>query len=161
MTAPDTDIHAVAFFLAEHAVVESGKAYVNGGFWNRLNFPSFPAPAFFSIVAVIEVPWRAYHSKHKFAISIDDADANSLPARFEGEFQVGAAPDMKVGDPTMMPVSINVNGMPFERPGDYSFILRVDGTEIARWGVRVVQVVAPGVPAGRSGDPNSIPPLPE
>ena len=38
-----TDIYAEAFFTADHGAVENGKLYVNGGFWNRLGFPSYPA----------------------------------------------------------------------------------------------------------------------
>lgn len=34
-------MHAAAFFLADHASVESGKVYANGAFWNRLNFPTY------------------------------------------------------------------------------------------------------------------------
>ena len=32
-----------AFFVADHADVVGGKVYVNGGFWSRLQFPSYPA----------------------------------------------------------------------------------------------------------------------
>ena len=31
---PETDLYATAFFLGDHASVENGKVYVNGGFIN-------------------------------------------------------------------------------------------------------------------------------
>lgn len=144
-------ISSHAFFLADFASVESGKAYVSGGFWNRMSMPEFPSAAFFSVVAVLDVPWDAYHTVHTFSISVEDADANELPPRFDGEFQVTTAPHMKVGDPTIMPIAAVINGVPFERPGDFSFILRIDGEEIDRWPLRVVQAdpptdAAPGSP---------------
>ena len=139
-TLPDADLHAVAFFLADHAVVESGKAYVNGGFWNHLRFSSFPAVQSFSIVAVLYVPWRAYHAKHRFAIWFEDADAKPLQGTIEGEFQVGAAPDMKRGDPTIMPIAATVSNFAVERPGGYACVLAVDGTEIGRWRFSAIQV---------------------
>ncbi|HEX8001245.1 MAG TPA: hypothetical protein VF519_00960 [Mycobacteriales bacterium] len=157
MTYPDNEIQAVAFFTADHAAVENGKAYVNGGFWDRMQFPSFPAPASFAVVAVLNVPWHEYHKQHRFRIRIEDADGTPLPAEFNGDFQVGAAPDMKVGQPTVMPIAGLVNGLPFERPGAYAFILDVDGRDLARWTVNVTPVSVPG-PSGPPG-PASIPGL--
>jgi hypothetical protein len=160
---PETDIHASAFFLADHAAVENGKVYVNGGFVNRLGLPALPATVSIAVVAVLHVPWRAYHQRHKFAIGVVDADENRLPLRIEGEFQVGAGPDMKVGEPTIMPVSAVINALPLDGPGTFSFTLEVDGTKIARWPVYVVQVVVPGLPPGGFGPPGpaSIPPVPQ
>jgi hypothetical protein len=153
MTQADTDLHALAFFLADHAAVENGKVYSNGGFWNRLNFQSFPAVVSFSVVAVLHIPWRAYHQPHKFAVWFEDADGQRLPGEIEGEFQVGAAPEMKVGDPTIMPFAANVGNFTFARPGDSAAVLTVDGAEIARWPFRAVQVFGPAGASGGSANP--------
>lgn len=148
MTVPEIDLRAEAFFLADHAAVESGKVYVNGAFWNRLNFVSFPAVSTFSVVAVLHVPWRAYHRAHKFSVWFEDADGQRMPGEFEGEFQIGTAPDMKVGDPTIMPIAAVVGNFTFPRAADYSAVLQVDGAEIARWPFRTVQVFLPTMPSG-------------
>ena len=50
------DFKALALFTADHAAVENGKVYVNGGFWDVLNQPSYPAQVSISLVAVISVP---------------------------------------------------------------------------------------------------------
>lgn len=146
MTA--TDFRVLGFFPADHAAALEGKVYVNGGFWNLLRFPSFPAvmPSF-SLVAVLEVPYRAYHQDHTFVLALEDADANPMNFRAEGTFRVGTEPHMRVGDPTVLPFTVNVNNLTFERPADLSFKLELDGTELHRYGFRVVQVIGSLTPA--------------
>ena len=133
-------IRALSLFTADHAVVENGKVYVNGAFWTRLNMAQFPAvhPSL-AIVAAIEIPAREYLRDHAFVIELHDADGNVLPPRIEGQFRIGAAPDLRVGDPTVMPLAGIVNNLMIERAGDYSFVLKVDGDEIARYTIRAVQ----------------------
>jgi len=46
---PLTDFEVLAFFTADYAVVESGKAYVSGGFWDRLNLAAYPAQVSLSL----------------------------------------------------------------------------------------------------------------
>jgi len=136
----DSGISSRAFFLADFAVVESGKAYVSGGFWDRIAVPEFPSSAFFCVVAVVHVPWSAYHQVHNFPISVEDAGGTELAPGFDGQFQVGSAPHLNVGDPTIMPITGSIPGMTFEAPGDFSFILRINDNEIDRWPLRVLQV---------------------
>jgi hypothetical protein len=136
-----TDLYAEAFFTADHAEAVGGKLYVNGGFWTRLNFPSFPTVLTFSICAVLHIPWRAHHQKHTFAIFFEDADGQSAATRLEGDFQTAALPDMRAGDFSELPIAATVGNYVFQRPGDYAAVLHIDGTEIARWRVRAVQVV--------------------
>ncbi len=135
-----TDLYADAFFTADHAEVQGGKLYVNGGFWTRLSFPSFPQVFSFSVCVVLHIPWRAHHQSHSFAISFEDADGQTV-TNLEGEFSSGTLPDMRAGDFTVFPMAAQVGNFVFQRPGDYAAVLRVDGTEIKRWRFRAVQVV--------------------
>lgn len=160
MTQP-TDIHAIAFFAADHAVVAGGKVFVNGGFWTRLNFATFPQVLPVGLVAVLNVPFRAYHQDHRLEIGLEDADGRELRLRVEGDFRVGAGPDMKYGDPTVMPVAVMANSVMFEKPGDYSFVLKVDGTELTRYSVRAVQVAAPILPGAIPPPPSGQEPPPQ
>lgn len=152
----ETDIRALAFFAADHAVAVEGKLYVNGGFWDRLNIPAFPhaVPAV-SIAAVLRIPYRAYHQDHTMSVGLEDADGNPLPLRIDGQFRVGAEPYMKHGDPTTMPLAFNVNGILIERAGDYAFTLSVDQTEIERFTFRAAQVAAPIIPPAAADQPGS------
>lgn len=149
MTSVPADFRARGFFLSDHAAVENGKVYVNGGFWNRLTYPAFPAVATFAVVAVLEVPWRAYHQSHRFAVRFEDADGHPHPGRFEGEFMIGPPPDAKIGDPALLPFAGTINNFLIERPGDFAAVFEVDGTEMDRWPFRAVQHFA----ASAAGQP--------
>ena len=140
MTNKETDIYAAAFFMSDFAAVENGKLYVSGGFWNQFRLASFPSIVNFSIVAVLNIPWRAYHQNHKFEVFFEDADGKRLPGELGGDFTVGTAPEMKVGDPTLMPIAAAINGFALQHAGDYSAVLHVDGQEISRWPFRASQL---------------------
>jgi len=114
---PD-DIQACAFFLADHAVVENGKLYVNGGFWNQVCSADYPVAKAFGLAAVLHIPWRQHQRGHAFAVTFEDADGRPLNARFEGQFRVGTSPNMRVGDFTVMPVAALVTNFILDRPGD-------------------------------------------
>lgn len=149
-----TDFQVVGFFPADHAAVVEGKVYANGAFWDMLRFPSFPQvlPSM-SLVTVLRVPYRAYHQDHTITLLLEDTDRQPLGLKVEGGFRVGSEPHMRVGDPTLLPLAVNVNGLTFERPGDYAFKLEVDGSELERYAFRVVQVVGPVT--GPAGPPTS------
>ncbi len=144
------EVQAAAFFLADHAVVENGKLYVNGGFWNQVHSPAYPAARAFSVAAVLHIPWHRHHEAHLFAITFADADGGILAGKFEGQFRVGTAPNMRVGDFTIMPLAVHATGFVLERPGDYVAQLEVNGRELARWRFRAVEArePAPGTQAG-------------
>src|SRR3954462_12786257 len=151
---PETDLYAAAFFLADHASVENGKVYVNGGFFNQMQFATFPAAATFSVVGVINIPWSAQNQPHRFAVHFTDADAHRLDGEFNGEFQVTPNPEAGVGDPFLMPIAANANGFVFPRPGHYSAVLTIDSEELSRWSLKV-NAVAP--PAGQGAGSSDIP----
>jgi hypothetical protein len=119
-----------------------------GGLWDSLNLPSYPAVVNFSVAAVLYVPARAYLQNHKLAAHFEDVDGKELPARFEGEFRVGAAPHMRTDDPTIMPFVAQITNFVIERPSDYSCVLQVDRTELARWRFRAIQTLI--LAAGKS-----------
>jgi hypothetical protein len=142
-----TDIHAEAFFTADHAAVESGKLYVNGGAWNQIGHPSFPAVQAFTVAAVLHIPWRAHGQNHGFGIWFEDSDGQNLGGRIEGRFEASLTPSALPGDYSVAPLAVNINGFVFQQPGDYAAVLSVDGTEISRWRFRAVQTFdVPGAP---------------
>lgn len=157
---PETDLYATAFFLADHAAVENGKVYVNGGFFNQMQFATFPAAATFSVVGILNIPWSAQNQPHRFAVHFTDADGHQLDGEFSGEFQVTPNPEAGIGDPFLMPIAANANGFLFQGPGHFSAVLLVDGEELSRWSFKVNAAVPPqaqgGVAPGAAG-PADIP----
>lgn len=140
-TSSPMDFRALALFTADHAAVENGKVYVNGGFWDILNQPSYPADVSFSLVAVIQVPARAFLENHRVTVQMVDADEVHLPLRIEGDVRVGAPAYMAPGEPSTLPLAFPLNGVRLERAGDYYFVLSIDGKEIARYRMRAMQLV--------------------
>ncbi len=138
---------ALGFFPADHAIVESSKVYASGAYWNRLRFPAFPAVLpNMSLVAVLQQPFHASYAEHTVEMGIQDADGQDIPGiRVEGQFRASLAPDSQFGDTPLLPLAVNVQGITFERAGDYSFVLKVDGVELARYAFRAMQVF--GMPA--------------
>jgi hypothetical protein len=145
---PLSRIEAAAFFAADHVDAVGGKLYTNGGFFNMLRFPSYPAivPTL-GIGASLKVPWHAYQQDHHFVVTLRDEDCRELPLRVEGGFRVGADILLRRGDPSIVNIGGTVTNVIFERPGHYHLVLHVDGEELDRWGLQAVQL--PGVfPSG-------------
>lgn len=134
-------VEAVGFFAADHAAAHDGKLYVNGGYWNTLRFTEFPAilPSA-SIVAVIQVPFHASHADHPFEIELESSDGNPQGMKASGMFRAAPSIETKFGDAGLVQLPVPINGLPFESPGDYSFVLRVNGRPLARYPIHVVQV---------------------
>jgi hypothetical protein len=135
------DFEALALFTADHAAVENGKVYVNGGFWYLLHQPSYPAQVSISLVAVIKVPSRAFLEDHLVTVEMVDADEERLPLRIEGGVRVGPGPHLNPGEPAILPLAFPLSGVVVERAGDYWFVLSVDGKELTRYRIRAVQTV--------------------
>ena len=143
---------ALGFFPADYAASESGKVYASGGYWSVLRFPAFPAtlPAC-TIVAVLQQPFHAAYADHQFAMGLEDSDGAPLGLDVQGAFRASPGDDARYGEPGVIPFAVPLYGLRFDRPGDYAFVLKVDGGEIARYAFHVVQVAGSGiVPRGPS-----------
>ena len=147
---PDTlraveGFRALGFFPADHAVVESSKLYVHGGYWTILRFRSFPATlSTCALAGVIQVPFHEHHADHVFEMGVEDAEREPLGTKIEGGFRVAAGIDSRYGESGVIPIAVVINGLSFDRPGDYSFFLKVDAKELARYHFRVMQVAQAG-----------------
>jgi hypothetical protein len=130
---------ALGFFPADHAAAESGKVYANGAYWGTLHFPSFPAvlPTM-ALVAVVQQPFSAAHADHEFAIGLENADGQPQSLDIRGTFRAAPGLESKYGEPNVIPITVPIHGLPFDAPGDFAFVLRVDGTELARYPIRVI-----------------------
>jgi hypothetical protein len=131
---------ALGFFPADHAAAESGKVYASGAYWSTLHFPSFPAalPSA-SMVAVVQQPFSAAHADHEFVIALDDADGKPQGLEIRGSFRAAPGLESRYGEPNVIPITVPLYGLRFEAPGDFAFVLRVDGDELARYPIRVIQ----------------------
>jgi hypothetical protein len=147
-------IRVAAFFTADHVDAVGGKLYANGGFFNRLRFPAYPAIApILGIGASLIVPWHAYQQDHHFVVTMHDEDRRELPLRIEGSFRVGADLLIRHGDPSVINLAGNVTNVVFERPGHYYLVLDVNGDRLARWGLQAIQLPAAFTSGAMTGLP--------
>lgn len=139
MTDPTT-FSALGFFPADHAAAESGKVYASGAYWNTLRFPSFPAqlPGA-ALVAVLQQPFHAAHADHEFLIAMEDADGRRQQLEIRGQFRAAPGLDSKYGEPNVIPIAVPIYGLPFDAPGDFTFVLMVDDVELARYPIHVLE----------------------
>jgi Family of unknown function (DUF6941) len=149
------DFEALAFFTADHAAVESGKLYVNGGYWNILPRDRFPARITGALVAVIKVPAQEYSENHRITIELLGPDEENLPFRIDGDFRVGASPHLNRGDPSVIPLAFPLEGLVLEQAGDYCFTLSLNGNELKRYLIRAIQsppIQQPSDPPGSDAE---------
>lgn len=155
--SPD-GFEVLAFFAADHAVVENGKVYVNGGFFDRVLFPVFPAPlSSIAVVGLIRVHPQQFQRDHGFVVELREEGNPEPIVRLEGGFRALPAPDAEPGEPTNWPVAVPLTGFSLPRAGNYYFVLSVNGGEVARYRVRAMQVgvvtqMPPQSPIGGSGE---------
>ncbi len=143
-----TQFRSKALFVADYAVVENGKVYASGAFWATVRFPAFPAVLpMMSLVAVIEIPFNANFAEHTFGITLIDQDEKPTSVRVEGVFRSAPTIEQKFGAPTQTPFAVPIQGLKIERPGEYTFVLAVDGKELARYTFSAVQVATVAMPA--------------
>jgi len=134
------DFKALGFFPADYAAAESGKVYASGAYWSTLHFQTFPAvlPSA-SLVAVVQQPFAAAHADHEFAITLEDADGKPQALEIRGSFRAAPSLESRYGEPNVIPITVPLFGLPFEGPGDFSFVLSIDGRELARYPIHVLQ----------------------
>lgn len=142
-------------FLADSVVAAEGKLYVQGGGWNQVNAPALPfrMPRC-GIAMLVHVPYTGTNQPHKFDIRLKDADGEDVPLgdappgvtadgkirRVSGEFNMGRPPTVQPGDEQLAVFAINFDGLVFEQPNRYEFVIELDGTPVKNLGFRVLQI---------------------
>jgi hypothetical protein len=152
-----TGFEVLAFFVADHAVEVGGKVYVNGGFFDRLYHPVFPAPISIAVAGLIEVSAQQFQRDHQFVVELQEAGNDNPIVRIEGGFRALPAPDAEPGEPSHVPLAVPLTGLTLPRAGDYYFALFINGSEVARYKVRAMQVgviaqMLPQTPTGGSSE---------
>ena len=120
-------------FLADSVVTVEGKLYVLGAGWNRVNVALFPARHDrIGVGLLLHVEAGSAREARSFELAITGPDGSELALgegpggtvrRISGEFTAGGA------DEQIVPIAVNLNGVPLERPGDYRVIVSVEARE--------------------------------
>lgn len=148
-----TSIH-VDGFLADSVVTSDGKLYVQGAGWNRISAASFPVVHDrIGIGLLFRLEVTGVSEPHRFELRLEDSKGNEIPlgdappgpqspgkiTRIGGEF--GAGP-VAGGAEQIVPIAVNLNGMAFEGPSSFRFVISVDGEDLKALPFRVEQFAA-------------------
>jgi hypothetical protein len=146
-------------FLADTAEVVQGKIYALGGGWNTIFVRQFPAiHRRLSVAATVHVPFTATNASHQFELTLvtedgkeypiglrADADGKPQPVRaMGGEFTLGRPPQLVDGDEQVACFAFAIEGLRFAEAGMFSWVVRIDGDEVARLPMRVQQAQQQG-----------------
>ena len=152
MTVTTIEIDA---FLADSVVVAEGKIYAQGAGWNVINAARVPTRHDrIGIGFIIRVPYTATNQDHNFELRLEDADGSRMTfgdnpegeGRIEalgGQFNVGRPPTLKPGDEQVVPFAVNINGLSFEKAGNYRFVISIDGDDTKELPFRLMLIQQP------------------
>ncbi len=139
-------------FLADSAEVINNKLYALGAGWNTIYARSFPViHRRLNVAATLHVPFTATNSPHKLEVRLitedgaehpigvrADAQGDPVPVTaMGGEFTLGRPPLLVDGDDQIACFAFTIDGMRFDGPGMFSWVLSVDGEEATRLPMRV------------------------
>ncbi len=132
--------------LADAAVTADGKHYIHGAGWDTIYAAAFPVQHPLLAVAVrLRVPWTATNQPHSLELDIVDEDGRSAlpepPGVLKGEINVGRPPQLQPSQDQVVPLTFNLRSLTFEKPGGYSVVVRVDGSEEGRSPFKVAEVL--------------------
>src|ERR687892_2099087 len=118
-------------FLADSVVAVQGKLYALGVGWNRIVVPTFPARHDrIGIGLLFRLPAGTRNERRRFDLRVEGPDgreiqlgtgSSGIGGRLGGEFTAGAA------DEQIVPIALNLNGMPLTAAGDYPLVLAPGG----------------------------------
>lgn len=138
-------------FLADSVEAANGKIYALGAGWSIITAATFPAQhPRIGLGILIRVPYTMTNQQHKVEVSLQDsdgvilhvaqnpADSSQSISKLVAEFNVGRPPQLTPGDPQIVALAMNLDGLIFEQPGSYSFCIEIDGTELKRLPLRLL-----------------------
>lgn len=131
-------------FLADSVVAVQGKLYALGVGWNRIVVPTFPARHDrIGIGLLFRLPAGTRNERRRFDLRVEGPDGREIRlgtgpggtgGRLGGEFTAGAA------DEQIVPIALNLNGMPLTAAGDYRFVVALGGDDVKVLPFSVAQV---------------------
>lgn len=140
-------------FLADAVMKSGGKLSALGAGWDQLSATTFPArhPRI-AMGVLLTLPYVDPAAQHVLEVHLEDADGNLLPLgfppgggtsqaaqRIRVQVPTGRPEGLAPGDERTVSLALNLDGLVFERPGRYRFVLSMDGEGLRRLGFRVVQ----------------------
>jgi hypothetical protein len=127
-----------SLMLADAAAVENGKFYIHGAGWDTIYAPVFPLihPALV-VPVLLRMQWTEANMARNLELDIVNADGASIlptpPGPVRGPVTVGRPPQVLPGADLLVPLVFNLQGIPFEQPGTYALVMRIEGGDDRRY----------------------------
>jgi len=127
--------------LADAAQVQSGKLFVLGGGFDTISVRSVPAThRSLSLAMVAEVAPEDRQRDLDLAIKLVDEDGADVGVEANGRLRVGTPPNLPAGASSIVPIVSPFHNITFPEAKGYSFLVSLNGEELARIKFRVVLI---------------------
>ena len=140
-------------FLADDAETAGGKIYALGIGWNTLHAATFPVvhPRM-TLALVVTVPYGSTNEQHRLSVHLEDADGQRVRIDPGGagkgsedgavyelgvDLNVGRPAQLPAGDEQLVPIAMRMDGLYFDQPNRYVWVISIDGEERKRLPLRV------------------------
>jgi hypothetical protein len=138
-----TNVQVDYVVLADAAATADGKHFIHGAGWDSIYAAAFPVQHPLLAVAIrLRVPWTATNQPHNLELDVVDEDGHSMlpdpPGSLKAEINVGRPPQLEPSQDQVVPLTLNLRGLTFNKPGGYSVVVRIDGSEEGRSPFRVL-----------------------
>ena len=119
----------VTSFLADSVEASEGKIYALGIGWNKIQVQKFPAKhSRIGLGVLINVPFTETNKEHSIQVSLVDEDGNLFNnIRIQSQFKLGRPPQLDDGESQIVPFAVNFDGLVFEKPTKYRWVIEIDG----------------------------------
>jgi hypothetical protein len=137
-------------FLADSVETVNGKIYALGMGWNVITTPAVPTThPRIGLGMLIRVPYTATNQPHQMELRLEDADGQVLALtekpgepgesvhKLGATFNVGRPPQLTPGEEQIVPLSINIDRLTFEKAERYRFVIAIDGSDVKELSLRV------------------------
>ncbi|MBI3880007.1 MAG: hypothetical protein HY301_08065 [Verrucomicrobia bacterium] len=125
--------------LCDYAADYSGKLAVMGAF-DTIMAQQFPVTHAHCSIAIRVLFNDTDEGKHKFSIKLIDSDGRNVLPKLEPEIQVKLAEEMFLASHNFV---INLQGLKFDKPGQYSIDVSYDGEIVSRVPLQVIEMKKP------------------
>lgn len=131
--------------LADGAHVAGGKLYILGGQWDRIFAAAFPAQhPTMAVALVIKIEYTEALDPHRLLVELT-LDGQPQGPRAGGDVVTGHPAGQARGAPLYVPLALTFNGLTFDAPGRYEWVVTVGEDELGRLPIEVVQGIIPGM----------------
>jgi hypothetical protein len=122
-------------FLADGVAVAGDRIHALGAGWSAISVHGFPASVHSVSVAMrIRVPWSMGNERFLVQIDVEDEDGFSVLGEntVSHPFELGRPPGLPPGSDLGMVWAYAFNHLELPKPGNYSFVIRIDDHEAER-----------------------------